>query len=180
MGKEKEAEIILRIKEQRLLAAMFQETWKAGSKVRENEGIAFLEHGLATKEFPCGSQGEAIALGPEAREAWERAGSLRLAFGPRILAKRLTVMDQLKRPVSLFLVSAYAADTSQSPEERGKKLQFREKKLLTAQRPRTYTHPTRPIKLLRPAHAYPQPAPTGQAPVVYAARCLHVSPESNS
>ena len=43
----KEAEIILRIKERRLFAAMFQETWKAGSEVRENEGITFLEHGLA-------------------------------------------------------------------------------------------------------------------------------------
>ena len=65
MGKE--AEIILRIKEQRLFAAMFQETWKAGSEVRENEGITFLEHGLATKVCPCGSQGVAIALGSEAR-----------------------------------------------------------------------------------------------------------------
>jgi hypothetical protein len=36
------------------------------------------------------------------------------------------------------------------------------------------------IKLLGPPHAYPQPAPTGQAPVVYAARCLHVPPGSNS
>ena len=56
---------------------------------------------------------------------------------------------------------------------------LREKKLLAAQRPRTYTHPTRPIKVLKP-HAYPQPAPTGQAPVVYAVRCLHVPPGSNS
>ena len=46
------AEIILRTKERRLLAAMFQETWKAGSEVRENEGITFLEHGLATKVRP--------------------------------------------------------------------------------------------------------------------------------
>ena len=47
-------------------------------------------------------------------------------------------------------------------------------KVPTAQRPCTYTHATRPIKLLGPPHEYPQPAPTGQAPVVYAARCLHV------
>ena len=51
----KEAEIVLRIKERRLLAAMFQGTWKAGSEVRENEGITFLEHGLATNVRPCGS-----------------------------------------------------------------------------------------------------------------------------
>ena len=158
--------IILRIKERGLFAAMFQGTWKAGSEVRENEGITFLEHGLVTKVCPRGSQGVAIALGPEARKAWERTGSLRLAFGPRILATRLTIMDQHKLPVSLFLVSAHAPDTSRSPEERGKNPQFREKKLLTAQRPRTYAHLARPIKLLGPPHAYPQPAPTEQAPVV--------------
>ena len=50
-----------------MLAAMFQETWKAGSEVRENEGITFLDHGLATKVCPRGSQGVAIALGPEVR-----------------------------------------------------------------------------------------------------------------
>ena len=83
----KEAEIILRIKERRLLAAIGQETWKAGREVRENEGITFIEHELATKVCPCGSQGAAIALGPEAMKAWERAGSLSLAFGPRILTK---------------------------------------------------------------------------------------------
>ena len=159
---------------------MFREMWKAGSEVRENQGITFLEHGLATKVCPRGSQGVAIALGPEARKAWERAGSLRITFGPRILATRLTIMDQRRRPVSFFLASAYAPDTSQSPEERGKNPQFRDKMLLTAQRPRTYTHPARPIVLLEPPHAYPQPAPTGQAPAVYAARCLHVSPGSNS
>ena len=71
-------------------------------------------------------------------------------------------------------------ECANAQQERGKNPQFREKKLLTAQRPRTYTHPTRPIKLLGPPHAYPQPAPTGQAPVVYAARCLHVPPGSNS
>ena len=134
---------------------MSQETWKAGSEVRESEGITLLEHGLATKVFPRGSQGVTTALRPEARRAWERAGSLRLTFGPRILATRLTSMDQHRRPFSLFLVSAYAPDTSQSPEELGKNPQFREIKLITAQRPRTYTHPTRPIKLLGPPHAYP-------------------------
>jgi hypothetical protein len=37
--------------------------------------------------------------------------------------------------------------------------------------------PRGPIKLLGPPNAYPQPAPTGQAPEVYATRCLHVPPE---
>ena len=61
---------------------MFQGTLKAGSEVRENEGITLLEHGLATKVFSRGSQRVAIALGPVARKALERAGSLRLTFRP--------------------------------------------------------------------------------------------------
>ena len=48
---------------------MFQETWKEGSEVRGNEGVTFLEHGLATKVCPCGSQSVAIVLKPEARKA---------------------------------------------------------------------------------------------------------------
>jgi hypothetical protein len=44
---------------------------------------------------------------------------MRLTFGPRILATRLTTMDQHRRPVSLLLVSAYAPDTTQSPAEKG-------------------------------------------------------------
>ena len=35
-------------------------------------------------------------------------------------------------------------------QEQGKNPQFRERMSLAAQRPRTYTHPTRPIKLLSP------------------------------
>ena len=96
--------------------------------MREIEGITFLEHGLATKVCPCGSQGVAIALGPEARKARERAGSLRITSGPQILAARITIMDQNKRQVSFFLVSVYDPvmyrvsrveypDTSQPPEE---------------------------------------------------------------
>jgi hypothetical protein len=70
------------------------------------------------------------------------------------------------------------AECANAQQERGKNPQFREKKLLTAQRPRTYTHPARPIKLLGPPHHTHNP-PTGQAPVVYAARC-HYSPGGNS
>jgi hypothetical protein len=42
-------------------------------------------------------------------------------------------------------------------------LAIQREKLLTAPRPRTYTHPTRPVILLGPPSALAQPAPTGQA-----------------
>ena len=83
-------------------------------------------------------------------------------------------------PSQLLPRERVSPDTSQSPEKRDKNPKSRERKLLTAQRLRTYTHLTRPIKLLGPPHAYPHPAPTGHAPVGYAARCLHVPPGSNS
>ena len=57
---------------------MFQETSKAGSEVRENEGTTLLKQGMAMKVCPRGSQGVAIALGPKARKARDRAGLLRL------------------------------------------------------------------------------------------------------
>jgi hypothetical protein len=40
-----------------------------------------------------------------------------------------------------------AVECANAQQERGKNPKSREKKLLTAQRSRTYTHPTRPIKL---------------------------------
>ena len=85
--------------------------------MHRNEGFTFLEHGLAEKVCHRGSQGVAIVLSPDARKAWERAGSLRMTFGERILATRLIVLDSQKRPLTIFLVSAYAPDSSRPVEE---------------------------------------------------------------
>ena len=83
------------------------------------QGYTFLGHGLAEKECRRGSQGVAIVLCPYARRAWERAGSQRLTFGPRILATRLIVVDPTKRPLTIFLVGAYAPDSGRPDDEKG-------------------------------------------------------------
>lgn len=114
----KEAELILRLTERQIWAACLQETWRHGNGVHRNEGFTFLEHGLAEKVCHHGSQGVAIALSPDARKAWERAGSQRLTFGDRILATRLIVLDSQKRSLTIFLVSAYAPDSGRPVDER--------------------------------------------------------------
>jgi hypothetical protein len=50
---------------------------------------------MALRKKTCrrGAQGAAIVLSPEARNAWEEAGSQQLCFGTRIIAKRLKVYD---------------------------------------------------------------------------------------
>ena len=68
-----EAKIILRIKERRLFAAMFQETWKAGSEVWVNEGITFLEHGLprcSKRPGKCWNE-QARCASRSVRESWQ-------------------------------------------------------------------------------------------------------------
>ena len=117
LNDDKEAELILRLTERKVWAACLQETWKHGDSVHRNEGFTFLEHGLAEKVCHRGSQGVAIVLSPDAREVWERAGSLRMTFGERILATRLIVLDSQKRPLTIFLVSAYAPDSGRPVEE---------------------------------------------------------------
>ena len=51
---------------------------------------------------------------------------------------------------------------------------FRHGQIVAKSAAPTHVHPSHAayIKLLGPSHSYPEPTPTGQAPVVYAARCL--------
>jgi len=106
------------MRQQKIFAALLQETWQHGERTRANEGYLFIEHGLKEKECHRGSQGVAIVLSPAARKSWELAGSQVLKFGARILATRLKIVDTMKRPLIIFLVSAYAPDSGRSSNER--------------------------------------------------------------
>ena len=172
MGKE--AEIILRIKERRLLAAMFQETRKAGAGERGHhvprartgdEGVSLRAPGRS--QCPGARGQESVGTSRLAVHNVRSAnpGSMTHHHGPEKASSRPLPRERVRpghQPI--------ARRARQEPAIQ------RKKKLLTAQRPRTNTHPTRPVKLLGPPRAYPQPAPTGQAPVVYVARCRHVPP----
>ena len=114
---EKEEELIGRLKERSVWAACLQETWRVSTRSWENSGFIFVHNGLEQKPCRRGAQGVAIVLSPEARHAWEEAGSQQLYFGTRIVATRLKIYDARKRPLTIFLVSAYAPDSSRPPEE---------------------------------------------------------------
>ena len=107
----KEAQLILRFREMQLWTACLQETWKHGDDMQENGGCTFHGNGLAEKECRRGSHGLAIALSPDTRRAWERAGPKWLAFGPRILATNLLAVGPEKWPLAIVLVGAYAPDS---------------------------------------------------------------------
>jgi exonuclease III len=53
---------------------MIQETWMTGNSITEIRGIHFFHHGLEESTCNRGRGGVAIALGPEAYEAWVEAG----------------------------------------------------------------------------------------------------------
>jgi hypothetical protein len=133
----KEAEVNLRIKEWRLLAAMSQETWEVGIKVRENQGITSPQARTGDEGLPPRAPGRYHGPGAGGQCSQGGAGTSRLA-------------------------APYVRSANPTPCNM------------------THRLGPRPIKLLGPPRAFPQPAPTGQAPVVYAARCLHVPPGSNS
>jgi exonuclease III len=110
---EKEEEFIQRIKAERVWAACVQETWRVGSERWQNQGITFLHRGLATRRPGRRAvQGVAIVLSAAARDAWISAGSKVCFFGKRIIATSLQIVDPAGRPFLIYLVSAYAPDSS--------------------------------------------------------------------
>ena len=105
-----------------VFAASLQETWMEGENVTENmadyPGWTLLRHGLKDKVCARGSQGVGILLSPEATKAWTEAGTQLNSFGPRIMSTRLKVKDNKARPLTIYLVSAYAPLASASLVER--------------------------------------------------------------
>jgi exonuclease III len=55
-------------------AYLIQETWMTGNFITEIQGIRFFHHGLDESTCNRGRGGVAIALGPEAYDAWVEAG----------------------------------------------------------------------------------------------------------
>jgi len=120
LSEDKEEELINSWKKRNVFAGCLQETWRAGGLTQwENNGFVFIHNGLAEKPCSRGAQGVAVVLGPEARKAWEKAGCVRFDFGSRIVAVRLEIAqsDRKRRPVTIFLVSSYASDSSRPAEE---------------------------------------------------------------
>ena len=112
---EKQEELIRRMVKHRFYAACLQETWIAGESVSENDKFLLVQRGIGVQEAKAreGKRGHvpggvAIVLSPEAVEAWKKAGSEIISFGERIVAVKLLFYDLKKKPVRVFLVSAYS------------------------------------------------------------------------
>ena len=89
-------------------ATCLQETWMVGNTTHEHNNTIIINHGPPKKLCNRGSLGVAIVLGPHARKCWEKAGCQQLYYGERILATRLKIEDARGKPMTMFLVSAYA------------------------------------------------------------------------
>ena len=110
----KEEELIDCWQKKKVYAGCIQETWRTGKESWENGGFVFIHNGLAQKPCSRGAQGVAIILGPEARQAWEKAGSQKIFIGHRIVAARLQTLDPKGRPLTIVLASTYAPDSSRA------------------------------------------------------------------
>ncbi len=92
-------------------AACLQKTWMLGDTDEELHKYVILNHGPPAKLCKRGSLGVAIVLSPRCAsvgQSRERATTLVLHFGLRIIAVRLLIDDRVGEPVKIFLVSAYA------------------------------------------------------------------------
>jgi exonuclease III len=87
-------------------------------KMDDYPGWTLLRHGLKEKVCARGSQGVGILLSPPATAAWTEAGAQMLSFGPRIVSTRLRVKDNKARPLTIYVVSAYAPLASAPKAER--------------------------------------------------------------
>jgi hypothetical protein len=117
-NENKEEEFMLRMVQRNIWAACIHETWRIGDNTWKKGGLTFINHGLSVKPCKRGTLGVVIVLSWETRKAWERAGSKILCLGPRILATRLRIHGtSRRRPLTLFLVSAYAPNSGKPQAE---------------------------------------------------------------
>ena len=116
---DKQEALVEWAKTKHVFVACLQEVWRTGTAVHKNvevhgmpTGWALITHGLQTAVCARGSQGVGILLSPEAKVAWEKAGSDTFTFGNRILAVRLLMRDEKGRVAYTWIISAYSPVSS--------------------------------------------------------------------
>ena len=105
---EKLEELVEHMKVRKMWTYAVQETWRESDFQLESGGYLFINHGYPERRCNRGSGGVGFVLSPDARKAWEAAGSKVMYFGERIVAINLRLMDMDGRDVDVMLVSAYA------------------------------------------------------------------------
>ena len=116
-GEVKIEEAMGHMRNDKIFALAIQETWKTGNHIATSGGFTVLHNGLTDKVCNRGSMGVAIVLGVEASKAWRRGGNQTFRFGNRIIAVRLTLLDDKSKKVNILFASAYAPDSSKTKEE---------------------------------------------------------------
>jgi hypothetical protein len=116
----KECELFNRIKQRKIYAAVLQETWRCGNTTMKDpeSGCVVLNHGPELKPCKRGALGVAVVLSPEAAIAWGRSGNKLVYFGERIICIRIQIEDEFEKTLRLFIVSAYAPDSSRPQIEK--------------------------------------------------------------
>ena len=112
-------ELFYGLRDRKILALCVQETWRPGTQTLKNGDCLLFLAGLEEEQMKSnrGEQGVGIALSQRGVEAWRDAGSiLHHDFGGRIIAIRLQLQDDKRRPVTLFLVSAYCPVGKADPD----------------------------------------------------------------
>ena len=101
-----------------ILAACLQETWRSDTESLQNSNCLLFLSGLKEdQQSRRGSQGVGIVLSPQGVDAWKAGGcELHDDLGARVIAVRLLLKDDEDRDVGVFLISAYAPDSSKAEE----------------------------------------------------------------
>ena len=115
---EKLEELVEHMRQRRIWAYALQETWRVGDFQMESDGFLFINHGYPERRCSRGSGGVGFVLSPEARKAWEAAGSKVMHFGERIVAIKLRITDMNGQRLDVMMVSAYAPVGASPVEER--------------------------------------------------------------
>jgi len=118
LSDEKLEEVVEHMKRRRLYVYVMQETWRVGDFQQESDGFLFINHGHPERRCNRGSGGVGFVLSPNARLAWEAAGSKVMYYGERIVAIKLKIPDASGREVDVMMASAYAPIGASPVEER--------------------------------------------------------------
>jgi exonuclease III len=110
LNASKQEELFSQVKSKNIFAVCVQETWMLGTSTVSQSNCVMITNGMTNKPNKLGrcSGGVAIVLSKDAQMAWKKAGSEILRFGDRILAIRLSVLDEKKRVLILFLAVSYS------------------------------------------------------------------------
>jgi len=112
-------EVLATMKKEEVFVWMLQETWRLDTVEHHHEdGYVTVNHGPKEKLCRRGSLGVMIVLSPAAVEAYVRGGNRRQAYGLRVLALDLVMLDGKDRPVKMRVVSAYAPTSQATAQEK--------------------------------------------------------------